>query len=162
MADTATPFSAAAVLARRGFGWLEDSLNEFMLAPEVTPDELNLARNLKPLSELALLGAIAGREGATGSDAARIAAALPTFGWRQLRAGELLYDVQRDQPFGPSVIGHYAMFVRAGYRHLGLDTFLTRQRSLLASQVPDQAPPLDARPGRRRTRRRDPRGPRHR
>lgn len=141
MDDTVLPWAIAAQqVAARAWGWLEASREHFALPIDVAVDRLDRSRHLKPLGEFALTGSIAVREGATGSQAARIAPALVEFAWQQLRTGDLLYELQRERPADTLPMELYAPFLRAGYRHQRLETLLAHLTSLRAAQVPELVP----------------------
>jgi hypothetical protein len=140
MPDTVISWvTSAQQVAERAWGWLEMTQQRFAL-PDVAVDQLDASEHLKPLGELALAGSIAIREGATGSRTARTAPALVEFAWQQLRAGDLLYELQRDNPVDTMPMELYAPFVRAGYRHQRLDTLLAHLTGLRAARVPEVVP----------------------
>lgn len=76
MTGSTTPWAAAAHhIAVRAFGWLNAATEHFALPADASL-ELDINKHIKPLSELALAGSIAVREGATGSRETRLAPAL--------------------------------------------------------------------------------------
>lgn len=131
--------AAAQQVAMRAWNWLEVSQERFAL-PDVTSDRLDPTEHLKPLGELALAGSIAIREGATGSRAAHLAPVLVEFAWRRLRAGDLLYELQCEDPIDTVPMELYASFARAGYRHQRLDSLLVHLTGLRAARVPEVVP----------------------
>lgn len=138
---TATDWAVSAQgVAERAWRWLETSHTEFALPADVPPDELDVVRHLKPLTELALAGSIAVREGSTGRHAATVAHTLVEFGWAELRSGDVLHEVQRERPLDTTPLEMYAPFVRAGYRHAGLDALLAHLAGLRATRVPELTP----------------------
>ena len=140
-AGTATEWAVSAQrLAEGAWSWLEVHHAEFALPPEAAADELDVVRYLKPVSELALAGSIAVREGTTGRHAAAVARTLVEFGWAQLRGGDVLCELQRERPLDTTPLELYAPFVRAGHRHAGLDALLTHLAGLRATRVPELAP----------------------
>jgi hypothetical protein len=127
-------------LGERAWRWLEANHPEFALPTDVAAAELDVARHLKPLSELALTGSIAMREGTTGRHAAGVAHALVEFGWTQLRDGDVLWQIQRERPLDTIPLECYAPFVRAGHRHTELDTLLAHLAELHATRGLEHAP----------------------
>lgn len=141
MTGSATQWGAAAHhVAVRAFDWLDAATEHFALPTGASPDQLDIDKHIKPLSELALAGSIAVREGATGSREARLAPALVEFGWRQLHAGDVLYELQRANPAVTHPMETYAPFVRAGYHHRRLEELLVHLTSLRVAGVIELLP----------------------
>jgi hypothetical protein len=132
--------TSAQRLAERAWSWLGAVHGEFALDPNIAIDQLDSVRHLKPLSELALAGSIAIREGVAGCHGARVAPALVEFAWHQFRDGELLYELQRERPLDLLPLDSYAVFVRAGHRHAGLENLLAHLGCLRASTAPELVP----------------------
>jgi hypothetical protein len=140
VADGVSWVVSAQRLAERAWLWLDAAQDEFTLPPEVAADQLDHTRHLKPISELALAGSITAREATTGRHAARVAPALVKYGWRQFGAGELLYELQRENPLETFPLESYAIFVRGGYRHRRLEALLRHLAGLRATRVPELVP----------------------
>lgn len=141
MTGSTTPWAAAAHhLAVRAFGWLDAATEHFALPADASLDRLDINKHIKPLSELALAGSIAVREGATGSRETRLAPALVEFAWRELREGDVLYELQRANPTVTHPMETYAPFVRAGYHHRRLEELLAHLTSLRAARVIELLP----------------------
>lgn len=131
---------AAHQITVRALSWLEAVSPHFALPSGAWPDRLDVDKDIKPLSEVALAASIAIRERATGSCEARLAPALVDFSWHQLRGGDVLYQLQRHNPAVTHPMELYAPFVRAGYRHPELDELLTHLTSLRAARVIELLP----------------------
>ncbi|MDQ2880010.1 MAG: hypothetical protein M3Y48_01825 [Actinomycetota bacterium] len=95
---------------------------------------------IKRLGELALVVSIAIREGATGSREAEIARSLAAFTWAQLRDGDVLEVLQREQPIEAYPTETYAWFARIGYRHPRLETLAAHLSGLRAGRVLEIVP----------------------
>ena len=132
--------TSAHKLAEGAWCWLGAVHRDFALDPLAVPEQLDLVRDLQPLGELALAGSLAVREGVTGGHGARVALALVAFAWEQFRAGELLFELLRDRPMELFPLDTYAIFVRAGYRHLGLEALLAHLAGLRATRSPEVVP----------------------
>lgn len=131
---------AAHQITVRAFGWLNAATQHFALPADTSPDRLDVNKDIKPLSELALAGSIAVREQATGSHEARLAPALVDFAWQQLHSGDVLYELQRQNPAVTHPMELYAPFVRAGYHHPALEKLLAHLISLRATRVIELLP----------------------
>lgn len=141
MPDTLDEWAVPAhQLAVRGLSWLHAAQEHFALPPDVSSDRLHPNEDMKPLGELALAGCIVVREGSTGSHEVQIARSLLEFAWQQLRGGEVIYELQRDQPIDAYPMETYAWFFRSGYRHERLDELLAHLSTLRAARVPEIVP----------------------
>lgn len=139
--DTETEWAVSAQrVADRAWRWLDANHTEFALPPDVAAPELDVVRHLKPLTELALAGSIAVREGTTGRHATTAAHTLVEFAWAQLHDGNLLCDIQRERPLDTTPLEMYAPFVRAGRRNAELDAQLNHLAGLRATRVPEHVP----------------------
>jgi hypothetical protein len=136
--------AAAAVTAQQvaaaALGWLDAALEHFALPEQVPPAHVDADEKIKPLGELALVASLVIREGAAGHRQAHIAAALAEFAWRQLRDGEVLYELQRANLVATYPVETYAPFVRAGYHHRQLEELLAYLSGLRAAQVVELLP----------------------
>lgn len=124
----------------RALGWLAAAREHFALPADTPWERLHPNEDLKPLAELACAASIVIREGVTGTRAAQLAPALVEFAWAQLHAGEVLYELARDQPVETSPMEVYAWFALTGYRHRRLDELLTHLGGLRAARVPGVLP----------------------
>ncbi len=120
--------------------WLEAARDHFALPADVCTDRLHPNEDIKPLGELLLVACIALREGSIGSRQTQIACALVDFAWAQLRDGEVLYELQREQPIETYPLETYAWFARIGYRHPRLDQLAAHLNQLRAGRVLEVVP----------------------
>jgi hypothetical protein len=127
-------------VAVRALGWLDAALDHFALPTGISSDRLRPTEDIKPLGELVSAASIAIREVATGSREAQLAPALVAFAWAQLRGGDTLYELQREQPIETFPTGTYAWFVRSGHRHPRLDELVAHRIRLRAARVPEVVP----------------------
>jgi len=138
--SAAAAAATAQQVAGRALGWLDAAVEHFTLPEQVPPDQVDADGKIKPLGELALVGSLVIREGAAGHRQAHIAATLVEFAWRQLRGGEVLYELQRANPVTTYPMEVYAPFVRAGYHHRQLAELLAHLGGLRAAQVAELMP----------------------
>jgi uncharacterized protein DUF6895 len=127
-------------VAVRALGWLDMARDHFALPADIAPDRLRPNEDVKPVGELALAASIVLREAATGSREAQLAPALAAFAWAQFRDGDVLYELQREQPIETFPTEVYAWFARIGYRNSQLDELLAHLNSLRAARVPEVVP----------------------
>lgn len=127
-------------IAMRALGWLDAARDRFALPAEVCSDRLHPNEDIKPLGELLLMAWLALREGSMGSREAQIASALVDFAWAQLRDGEVLYELQRDQPIETYPLETYAWLATSGYRHPRLDQLAAHLNRLRAGRVLEVVP----------------------
>lgn len=126
-------------LAVRGLDWLRAARDRFAL-PDVSSDRLRGNEDLKPLGELLLVACIALREASLSARETQLASGLVDFAWAQLRAGEVLYEIQREQPIETHPLETYAWFARMGYRHQQLDQLAAHLNRLRAGRVLEVVP----------------------
>jgi len=127
-------------IAVRALGWLEQAQHHFALPTDISSDRLDPTEHIKPLSELLLVARIALREGSMGTRETRIASALVEFVWAQLREGEVLYELQREQLIETYPLECYVWLARCGYRHPRLDKLAAHLNRLRAGQVLEVVP----------------------
>ncbi|MET2716708.1 hypothetical protein ABXV03_13340 [Streptomyces harbinensis] len=138
MTTAVTPI--AHQVATRAFGWLLAHRDHGAL-PEGTTADLGDPNSVyKPLGEAALAGSLVLRESAAGSESMRAARELLDFGWRQLREGDLLYERQLRHSLLTDPLEMYAHFVRAGYRHPGMDALLRHNAALRSVRAAEVVP----------------------
>ncbi|AOS63659.1 DUF6895 family protein [Actinoalloteichus hymeniacidonis] len=127
-------------LAGSAFGWLSEAAPHFRLVPDLPATEVDIGDSIKPLSELALAGSLAVREGVAGSREAQIAPEIVDFAWREFGCGSLLLAMQRRAPGETYPMETYAPFARAGRRNRDLDELLVHLAGLRAARVPELMP----------------------
>ncbi|MGH3751476.1 MAG: DUF6895 family protein [Pseudonocardiaceae bacterium] len=127
-------------VAVRALGWLDAARDHFALPADVASDRLRPNEDIKPLGELALTVSIAIREAAAGSREAQLAPALAAFAWAQFRDGDVLYELQREQPIETYPTETYAWFARTGHRHPPLDELAAHLNGLHAARVTEVVP----------------------
>ncbi|UVS78490.1 DUF6895 family protein [Actinokineospora sp. UTMC 2448] len=80
---------------------------------------------LKPVGELAVIGAVLLREGVAGSRQSAQLDGLLDFAWRDLlKAGDVLAAMLRDEPLSPIPMEVYVPFRELGLRHAGIEEHL--------------------------------------
>ncbi|MGD9485004.1 hypothetical protein WDH52_17400 [Streptomyces sp. TRM70308] len=82
------------------------------------PGDAEDRTRLKPVGELATIGATLLREGVAGSRQAALVRQLVDFAWREvLEGGTVLARMQRDEPLSPMPLELYAPFRELGHRN---------------------------------------------
>jgi hypothetical protein len=127
-------------VAIRALGWLNAARDHFALPQDISAYRHRPNEDIKRLGELALAVSIAIREGVTGSREAEIARSLAAFTWAELRDGDVLEELQREQPIETYPTETYAWFARIGYRHPRLDKLATHLSGLRAARVLEVVP----------------------
>lgn len=127
-------------VAVRALGWVDAARGRFALPAGISSDRLRPNEDMKPLGELLLVACIALREGSMGSRETQVASALVDFAWAQLRDGDVLHELQRDQPIETYPMETYAWFARTGYRHSRLDELVAHLNRLRAGRVLEVVP----------------------
>jgi hypothetical protein len=127
-------------IAVRALGWLQQVQHRFALPADISTDRLRPNEEMKPLGELLLVACIALREASMGPRETQVASALVAFAWSQLRDGEVLYELQRDQPIETYPLETYAWLARSGYRHPRLDQLAAHLNQLRAGRVLEVVP----------------------
>jgi hypothetical protein len=141
MSDARSPWiPTAQQVATRALGWVEAARNRFALPVGVSTDRLRPNEDMKPLGELLLVACIAIREASMGSRETQVAAELVDFAWAQLRGGDVLYELQREQPIETYPIETYAWLARTGHRHPRLDELAAHLNRLSAGRVLEVVP----------------------
>jgi hypothetical protein len=127
-------------VAVRALSWVDAKRNHFALPVGVSSDRLRPNEDMKPLGELLLVACIAVREGTMGSRETQVASALIEFAWAQLRDGDVLHELQCDQPIETYPIETYAWLARTGHRHPRLDELAAHLNGLRAGRVLEVVP----------------------
>lgn len=127
-------------IAVRALGWLSLSRDRFALPAGVSSNQLRPNEDMKPLGELLLVACIAMREATMGSRETQVARALVEFAWAQVRGGDVLHELQREQPIETYPMETYAWFARAGYRHRQMDELVAHLNHLRAGRVLEVVP----------------------
>ncbi|MGK4579978.1 DUF6895 family protein [Kitasatospora sp. HPMI-4] len=123
----------------RALEWLDHLHGRLALDPAVPAHETD-GPTLRALAELVLAAATVRREAVGGPESARTAGRLLDFGWRQLREGDLLYELQRHTPAATRPMEIYAPLAALGYRHHALDRLLAHLAATRAARTPEQTP----------------------
>ena len=92
-------------VATRALGSAGDGAGPLRPAGGVSSDRLRPMKDMKPLGELLLVACIALREESMSKT--QLASDLIDFAWAQLRDGEVLYEIQREQPIETYPIEFY-------------------------------------------------------
>jgi hypothetical protein len=127
-------------IAARALGWLNQAQHHFALPTDISSDRLDPIQHIKPLNELVIPACLALREGSMGTRETQIASALIEFAWAQLREGEVLYEIQREQPIETYPLECYVWLARCGYRHPRLDKLAAHLNRLRAARVLEVVP----------------------
>ncbi|WP_049573197.1 DUF6895 family protein [Streptomyces sp. SBT349] len=135
----ATTVRRAQQVADRALAWLARMQSSFAFPPDVPDQEVN-GETLKSLGELALAASIVRRAAVAGPDTARTAQELLDFAWRQFRAGDLLYELQRYTPAATYPLEIYVRFAGDGYRHAALEELVAHLTELRAARCAEQLP----------------------
>ncbi|PSL55826.1 hypothetical protein B0I31_104117 [Saccharothrix carnea] len=102
-------------------GWLHAHRELGAFEDDATADLGDNDSVYKPLCELALASSLVLREGVAGSAELRAARELLEFSWRQLRAGDLLYERQLRHGLVTDPLETYVHHARGGLRHEALE-----------------------------------------
>jgi hypothetical protein len=132
--------TTAHLIAVRALGWLDAARSHFALPQDISAYLNRPNDDIKRLGELALAVSIVIREGAAGSREAEIARSLVAFTWAELRDGDILEVLQREQPIETYPTETYAWFARIGYRHPRLETLAAHLSGLRAGRVLEVVP----------------------
>ncbi len=142
-----TPTSARAPVGQsahrvttRALGWLRHNHQRGALPPGTTEEIADPDNAYKPLGEIALAASIAVREGLLSAHDADVARDLLDFAWGEYRHGDLLYERQLRHTMMTDPLEMYSPFIRAGYRHEGLDELLAHLSRLTAARSVEHFP----------------------
>ncbi|MGW1229133.1 DUF6895 family protein [Streptomyces sp. NPDC001478] len=119
-APGATAGAALSVLPgvlRGALGWTDAHRSGFVLPPDVLEPHTKVDHTLKPLGELAQLCSTVCRSTDPDTPEHRTARDLVAFAWDQVRAGGLLLDLLRAEPFAAYPYEIYAAFAGQGLRN---------------------------------------------
>lgn len=106
----------------RALSWLYDNREYFRLTDEDRATGASVIERLKPIGELALNMRVLSREGVAGSRQHEKSTRLLDFAWRELLdGGNVLAELQRDEPLSPVPLEIYATFHELGLRHPGVE-----------------------------------------
>lgn len=108
-------------VAGAALDWVRDNRAGFVLPDDVLEPHTDVNRTMKPLGELAQLCTTVSRRTHPGDPHHTIAASLVRFAWQQVREGELLLDLARNEPFATYPFEIYAAFAGDGLRHEGFE-----------------------------------------
>lgn len=108
-------------IAGAALGWVRENRSGFVLPDDVLEPHTDVNRTMKPLGELAQLCTTVRRRTRPDDPHHAAAAALVRFAWEQVREGELLLDLARNEPFATYPFEIYAAFAGEGLRHEGFE-----------------------------------------
>lgn len=108
-------------VAGAALGWVRENRSGFVLPDDVLEPHTDVNRTMKPLGELAQLCTTVRRRTRPDDPHHAAAAALVRFAWEQVREGELLLDLARNEPFATYPFEIYAAFAGEGLRHEGFE-----------------------------------------
>ncbi|MGI5336591.1 DUF6895 family protein [Streptomyces sp. CA-181903] len=119
--------------------WLHENCAYCALPADVSPHLADHTNEYKALAEMTLAAQVTSEALPTPRNRARARDILDHC-WRQLGRGDLLYERQLRHLSLSDPVETYAHFVRAGYRHGGLDQLLRRVHRLTAFKAAELYP----------------------
>ncbi|WP_274559435.1 DUF6895 family protein [Streptomyces spiramyceticus] len=125
----------------RALTWLDEHREYFRLTPDDRATGRAVGERLKPIGELAINMQVLFREGVAGSRQHARAGQLLDFTWRELLdGGNVLAELQHDEPFSPVPLEIYATFHELGLRHPALESAVEVSRRTLTWPALDMVP----------------------
>lgn len=122
MSTTAAPPALLHQVGERALAWLDEHQEYFRLTDEDRATSGSVIERLKPIGELAINMRVLSREGVAGSRQRDRSLRLLDFAWRELLdGGNVLADLQHDEPLSPVPLEVYATFYELGHRHPGVE-----------------------------------------
>lgn len=139
-ASAATPALLHAV-GDRALAWLDANREHFRLTDEDRATGRGIVERLKPVGELAVNMRVLAREGVAGSRQHEASSRLLDFAWRDLLdGGNLLAELQRQEPMSPVPLEIYASLYELGHRHPGLEAAINLARTTISWQALEMMP----------------------
>ncbi|MBW1603752.1 hypothetical protein JJV70_16880 [Streptomyces sp. JJ66] len=119
--------------------WLSAHRDQFRLRER--PQDAEDRARLKPVGELATIGAALLREGVAGSRQAALVRQLLDFAWREvLDGGTALARMQREEPLSPMPLEFHTPFRELGYRNPDVEQAAALSRQLTSWQALEMLP----------------------
>jgi hypothetical protein len=125
----------------RALTWLDAHREHFRLTDDDRATGRGVIERLKPVGELAINMRVLAREGVAGTRQHDISARLLDFIWRDLLdGGNVLADLQAQEPLSPVPLEIYASLYQLGYRHPGLEAAIDLARSTASWRAVETLP----------------------
>lgn len=141
MTVTAAPPALLHGVGDRALSWLDEHREYFRLTPEDRSTGRSTVERLKPVGELALNMQVLFREGVAGSQQRVRAGKLLDFTWRELLdGGNLLAELQHDEPVSPVPLEVYGPFHELGHRHPALEAAVALWRRTASWRALEMVP----------------------
>ncbi|SDO21378.1 DUF6895 family protein [Actinacidiphila guanduensis] len=127
---TAAPPALLHRVGDLALSWLDARREMFRLTDEDLATGRGIVERLKPVGELAINMRVLAREGVAGSRQHDCSVRLLDHAWRELLdGGNLLAELQRQEPLSPVPLEVYASLHELGHRHPGLENAIDLARS---------------------------------
>lgn len=125
----------------RALAWLDAHREHFRLTDADLATGRGIVERLKPVGELAVNMRVLAREGVAGSRQHEISVRLLDHVWRDLLdGGNLLAELQRQEPLSPVPLEIYASLHELGHRHPELESAIDTARSTASWRALEMAP----------------------
>ncbi|SEG77031.1 hypothetical protein SAMN05216223_110163 [Actinacidiphila yanglinensis] len=138
---TAAPPALLHRVGDRALAWLHSNREYFRLTDDDRATGRGLVERLKPVGELAINMRVLAREGVAGSRQRDLSRQLLDFAWRDLLdGGNVLADLQAEEPLSPVPLEIYASLHELGYRHPGLEAAIDLARTTASWRAVEMLP----------------------
>lgn len=138
---TAAPPALLHSVGDRALAWLDAHRERFRLTEDDLATGRGIIERLKPVGELAVNMRVLAREGVAGSRQKDSAVRLLDFAWRDLLdGGNLLAELQRQEPLSPVPLEIYASLHQLGHRHPGLEDAIDQARTTASWRALEMMP----------------------
>ncbi|SHM95894.1 DUF6895 family protein [Actinacidiphila paucisporea] len=125
----------------RALAWLDAHREHFRLTDEDLATGRGIVERLKPVGELAVNMRVLAREGVAGSRQHDISVRLLDHVWRDLLdGGNLLAELQHQEPLSPVPLEIYASLHELGHRHPGLESAIGLARGTASWRALEMMP----------------------
>jgi hypothetical protein len=136
--------ASPALLHRVGdqaLAWLHANRELFRLTDVDRETGRGLVERLKPIGELAINMRVLAREGVAGSRQHDLSVRLLDFAWRDLLdGGNVLAELQAQEPLSPVPLEIYGSLHELGHRHPGLESAIASARTTASWQAVEMLP----------------------
>jgi hypothetical protein len=138
---TPAPPALLHAVGDRALAWLDAHREHFRLTEEDRATGRGIVERLKPVGELAINMRVLAREGVAGSRQHDASVRLLDHAWRDLLdGGNLLAELQRQEPMSPVPLEIYASLHELGHRHPGLEEAIDLARMTRSWQALEMMP----------------------
>jgi hypothetical protein len=125
----------------RALAWLDANRERFRLTDEDLASGRGIVERLKPVGELAINMRVLAREGVAGSRQHDSSVRLLDHAWRDLLdGGNLLAELQRQEPLSPVPLEIYASLHELGHRHPELERAIDLARGTASWRALEMMP----------------------